>query len=223
MIRLYKILTGLLAFVFIVVLGYFIGYPLLPKIIDLKNSIYDFSPYEIGFQSSMGLFMELTEPKYDNSDFTNTVEFVPENVEIANLEKMNTTIEIPSISVKGEIVDGQSQEEMLRGFWHHPLSDVPGKRGNVVIFGHRFDKVPPNPQTFFNLDKIDVGDLIKIRQDDRDLEYKVIKVYETEKDNQQIFSNMSDYQLTLVTCTPLWTSDRRLVVIAIQTWVSSVI
>lgn len=221
--KIYRIITGLLFVVFVGLVGFFIVYPSIPSIIEYKNKVENISPYNLGFQVTTQIFVELTKPEYLEEETSSTVEYVPEDVETAGLEKKSTKVEIPSISVKGTVVDGNSQENMLRGFWHHPLSGVPGGRGNVVIFGHRFDKIPPNPETFFNLDKVDVGDKIYVKQSDREYEYTVVKMYETEKNDQDIFKNFTDYQLTLVTCTPLWSSDRRLVLIAVQDWVSTVI
>lgn len=221
--KIYKILTGLAITAFVVLVGFFIVYPSIPKIIEIKNSILDLSPYDKGFQATTQLFVEITKPEYLEEEVSETVEYVPEDVEVADLEGNDTKLEIPTISVVGNIVDGVSQNNMFRGFWHHPLSSEPGDRGNIVIFGHRFDKIPPNPQTFFNLDKVDVGDKLLIKQKSKEYEYTVVRVFETEKNDQDIFKNLSDYQLTLVTCTPLWSSDRRLVVIAVQDWVSNVI
>jgi len=221
--KLYKILTGLITLVFVSAVGFFIVYPLIPKYIEVRNEIGDVLPYEIGFQSTMQFLVKLTEPAYEEDDEENTVEYVPDNIEVANLEQKNTTLSIPTISVNGKVVDGQSQYSMFRGFWHHPLSSEPGQRGSTVIFGHRFDKLPPSSLTFFNLDKVDAGDKVFVSQNGRKFEYTVVKVYETEKNDARIFSNITDYQLTLVTCTPLWTSEKRLVVIAVQDWVSSVI
>jgi sortase A len=221
--KIYKIFTGLLVIIFVGVVGFFIVYPSIPKIVEIKNVLMDLSPYNIGFQVTTQIFVELTEPEYLEEDTNSTIEFVPENIEVADLESKNTKVEIPAISVKGSVVDGISQERMLDGFWHHPVSSTPGSRGNIVIFGHRFDKIPPSPETFFNLDKVEVGDKIYIKQADREYEYTVVKTYETEKNDQDIFKNFTDYQLTLVTCAPLWSSERRLVVVAVQDWVSSVI
>ncbi len=131
---------------------------------------------------------------------------------IAEVERYNTEIEIISAEIKGRVVDGEDANAMERGFWFYPLSAAPGKQGNTVIIGHRFLHIPPRRDTFFNLDKVKVGDKIKIKQEENTYTYTVINTREVEKNNSSILANTSDYRITLITCTPLWTSEKRLVI-----------
>lgn len=73
--------------------------------------------------------------------------------------------------------------------------------------------MPPNTNTFFNLDKARVGDKIVINQKDGSYRYTVTEKKVVEKNDRSVLLNTNDYRLTLITCTPLWTSDQRLVVI----------
>lgn len=131
-----------------------------------------------------------------------------------NMEKFETKLEIPSVAIKGDIVDGPSALEMDRGFWHYPLSSQPGHRGNTVIIAHRFLHLPPRTDTFFSLDKVQVGDKIEISQKDGKYRYTVLQTKVVEKTDTSVLEQTGDYRLTLITCTPLWTADQRLVVVA---------
>ena len=143
-------------------------------------------------------------------DLTLTLKPLEEKI----LEDTNTYIEIPSIAVEGIVVQGTSSREMDRGFWHFPTSKFPGEKGNVVVIGHRFEYVPPAKNTFYNLDKISIGDEIIVRDDNDSFTYIVTNTEVVEKNDISILKDTSDYRLTLITCTPLWTSEKRLVVTA---------
>ncbi len=234
---LFKIVTGLFCLLFLGGVMYFLVFPLLPNFQNIKSYIERYSPYNLGYQVTVQFFVRVAPPvefvakptNDENSgnseaqELSKSIEAVSKGTQIAGLEKRKTTLRISSISVYGKIVDGLSQDSMLRGFWHYPSSQVPGSRGNVVIIGHRFDKLPPDTRTFYNLDKIKIGDKIKITQVDGSYDYTVVKVFEVAKTDRSVLNDTGDYRLTLITCTPLWTSHRRLIVIAIQDRVSNVI
>lgn len=210
---------------------YFFVYPLLPNIQQVKMKIARYDPYLLGYTATTQLFTSLVPPVYDLDSLEKmaggtirTIEYVdPERVTISNLEEKGTMLELPAVNIKGKVVDGVSQEAMMRGFWHYPLSSVPGKRGNTVLIGHRFQKLPPNTDTFFNLDSVRVGDAIIVSQGDEDWSYTVVSVTIHEKDDSAVLASSGEYRLTLITCTPLWTAQKRLVVTAVQDRVDSVI
>jgi len=129
------------------------------------------------------------------------------------LEEFNTKIFVNSIEVEGHIYEGLNPNTMNKGFWHFPTSDLPGQKGNTVIIGHRYAKLPPNKDTFFNLDKVKVGDRIEVKQLDQSYTYIVTDTKIVEKNDVSVLQNYSDYRITLITCSPLWSSDQRLVVI----------
>ncbi len=130
------------------------------------------------------------------------------------LEDLNTFLYIDSIDVEGNISEGISSDDMNRGFWHFPTSVYPGEKGNSIIIGHRFQYIPPARNTFYNLDKVEIGDEIVIKNDIDTFTYVVTKIEVVEKNDVSILQQSSDYRLTLVTCTPLWTSKQRLVITA---------
>ncbi|MEA3357305.1 MAG: sortase [Patescibacteria group bacterium] len=226
----YKTTTGLLLILFGLLIIGFLLFPVLPELIVFRSYILRFSPYNIGYNSTIQLLVKVLQPAYDlgndeidSQNDAQTIEKVEPGTKTADLEIQGTILDINSVNINGKVVDDLSAEAMFRGFWHYPLSAVPGKRGNTVIFGHRFDKLPPSTETFFNLDKILVGDGILISQNNSEFTYTVVKIKIVEKDDVAILKNKGDYRLTLITCTPLWTSEKRLAIIAIQDRVASVI
>lgn len=130
------------------------------------------------------------------------------------LEETHANLSIDTTNISGKISEGTTSQAMMEGFWHFPISAFPGKKGNVVVIGHRFQYLPPAKNTFFNLDKVKVGDSIKITQDDGSYTYIVTTIQIVEPNDVSILQKTDDYRLTLITCTPLWTSEQRLVITA---------
>lgn len=130
------------------------------------------------------------------------------------LEETNTLISIQNLNIEGPILQGESPLRMDDGFWHFPTSSLPGERGNVVIIGHRFMYLPPNKNTFFNLEDSKIGDEIEISSDIGAYTYIVVETRVIEPNELSVLEETDDYRLTLITCTPLWTSEKRLVIIA---------
>lgn len=129
------------------------------------------------------------------------------------LESLNTKLVINSIEVEGHVYEGIESRTMNKGFWHFPASNLPGQKGNTVIIGHRYAKLPPNKDTFFNLDKVKIGDRIEVIQSDNHFTYIVTDTRVVEKNDVSVLQNYSDYRITLITCSPLWTSKQRLVIV----------
>jgi sortase A len=129
------------------------------------------------------------------------------------LEELGTKLYIDSIDVEGNVFQGKDSNSMDKGFWHFPTSAYPGQRGNAVIIAHRYLNIPPAKDTFFNLDKVRKGDSIDVKQNGNEYTYIVSDVRIVEKNDISVLQDTTDHQITLITCTPLWTSHQRLVVI----------
>ncbi len=129
-------------------------------------------------------------------------------------DQHKTVLEIPSLEIKGPIVSGVDESTMLKGFWHYPNGANLTRGGNLVFVGHRFLKLPPAKDTFFNLDKIKKGAKIYLKNDLGTWEYTVISKRIVDINSVQVLLNTKDDRLTLITCHPVWTSKERLVVIA---------
>ena len=121
---------------------------------------------------------------------------------------------IDNINIEGKVLQGESSLTMDKGFWHFPISAFPGEKGNMVTIGHRFMNLPPNRDSFFNLDQTKIGEKIVISHQEGVYTYIVVDKKEVEPNDLSVVQETEDYRLTLITCTPLWTSQKRLVIIA---------
>ena len=130
------------------------------------------------------------------------------------MEELNTTLLIDNINIEGKVLQGKSSLTMDEGLWHFPISAFPGEKGNMVIIGHRFMNLPPDRDTFFNLDQTKIGEKIVISHKEGEYTYIVVEKKEVQPNDISVIQKTEDYRLTLITCTPLWTSEKRLVIIA---------
>ncbi len=120
---------------------------------------------------------------------------------------------IQKIGVKVPIVEGENESALNRGAWHIPGTAYPDNGGNTVISAHRFQFLPPNNKTFYLLDKLDLNDKIVIFWRGVKREYNVSKIFEVDNDDLSVHENTDNEQITLYTCTPLFSTARRLVII----------
>jgi LPXTG-site transpeptidase (sortase) family protein len=186
-----KIFTAIFALLFLVSAAGLL-YPLLP---------------EISYR--------LNPPKADKIVYalSHSSDFVP--IPEAKFPDTNRLV-IPKIGVDSEILEGETILVLnhQEGVWHEPKAINPTEDGNMVLAGHRLQYMPPNTTTFYNLDKIAEGDKIVIYWQQKDYIYEVKSKYEVTPDQVEIKDSHKDipHELTLYTCTPLYTSERRLVV-----------
>ena len=213
------IVTIILILMILTPLGYFLIYPNYNKLIGpIKRFNIQRSAEEITFQ----IITELVPTKDEvlgvaiQSSGGQSIEesLNPQTVlDRKILEELNTKIIINSIDVEGLVYEGTDAHTMNKGFWHFPPSSFPGQKGNMVVIGHRYAKLPPNKDTFFNLDKVKVGDKIEVIQNNNQFTYIVTETKVVEKNDISVLQDYSDYRITLITCSPLWTSKQRLVIV----------
>ena len=216
----FKILiTVILIILVLIPLGYFVIYPNYNKVIGpIKRFDMQRSAQELTFQ----LLTELAPTRdkvlgvaIESPNHTSIEESVAKDTVLERkiLEELNTKILINSIEVEGNVYEGLDSHTMNKGFWHFPASSFPGQQGNMVIIGHRYLKLPPNKDTFFNLDKVKIGDRIEVVQNDNTYTYIVTENKVVEKNDISVLADYSDWRITLITCSPLWTSKQRLVIV----------
>jgi len=213
------LLTIILVGLVLLPLGYFIIYPNYDKVIEpIKRFDIHRSAQEITFQMLRSLVPSKDEI-LSTQDLTSESQSIEESIgtdfvlERKILEEKDTNLIVDSINVAGKVYEGIDSNIMDTGFWHFPTSQLPGQKGNVVIIGHRYAKLPPNKDTFFSLDQVQVGDKIKVLQSDNEYTYMVTETKVVEKNDVSILQDFSDYRITLITCTPLWTNHQRLVIV----------
>ncbi len=122
---------------------------------------------------------------------------------------------IPKIGVDAEILEGNSEDVMLieEGVWREPFGTDPSQLGNMILAGHRFQYLPPNTKTLYNLDQIVVGDKFLVYWEGKDYAYVVHSVFEVYPHQTEIRdASEIPNEITIYTCTPIFTSEKRLVV-----------
>lgn len=129
---------------------------------------------------------------------------------------------IPSLNVESPIVfmDDVSEEllqnSLKNGVGHYPDTAMPGKQGNIFIFGHSsyywWDNSAYN-SIFANLENIKIGENIFVYSGGNLYIYRVSNTKIIEANDLSVLEQGGkEYKLTLMTCTPLGTNLRRFVV-----------
>jgi len=119
---------------------------------------------------------------------------------------------IPKIKFNQEILEGSDASVLNNGVWRRPNTSQPDIGGNTVIVGHRFFQNQRGD--FYHLDKLAVGDQIIVDWDKARYTYQVNAIKVVEPSAVAVEADTPVPQLTLYTCTPLWTASQRLVITA---------
>ena len=120
-------------------------------------------------------------------------------------------ITIPKIDINFYYVACVGKDELNRGVGHFPKSVVPGQLGNAALAGHRTSHKAP----FGDLDELEPGDVIKIETILGGAYSYVVtgsEVVDPSDYHVVTDSDPTKATLTLITCTPKYTSKQRLVV-----------
>lgn len=132
---------------------------------------------------------------------------------VANDIPQDNRIRIPKLLVDESILQGNSINVIDKGgTWLRPHSVEPSVKGNTVIVGHRFTYSNPEKSSFYNLDKLAIGDEIAVFWEHKRYVYEVFNTYVTNPKDVSVEAMSPESELTLYTCTPLWTARDRLVV-----------
>jgi LPXTG-site transpeptidase (sortase) family protein len=215
-------------------------YFLRPYLANAKQKVLDFDLYKLTYNSTFEILNKLSplaEPissdesfssgeEATNPDYLAEISFAKtqdkqkkfeknEFEEKSSLESLHTKLRITSVNIEGRVFDGGNESILSKGFWFIPISAKPGEKGNTVILGHRFLKLPPAKDTFFYLDRVNLGDRIEIEQRGEFYSYTVVQKKVITPFEREVIYPTSDYRLTLITCTPLWESTHRLVITAV--------
>lgn len=115
------------------------------------------------------------------------------------------------------VLEEQIQDTLLKGVVHYPGTALPGSQGNSLLTGHSsnvfWEKSEFNT-VFALLPKIQVGDEIEITQNQTVYRYVVTEKKEVSPKDVSVFRQTEESTLTLVTCTPVGTTLKRLIVTA---------
>jgi len=159
----------------------------------------------------------INPPKDGLAEIPGIPEVVPEEKEaeenIASLSEIEGNILIiPKIGVRIPIVEGTTESTLNKGAWRLPETSTPDKGSNTVIAGHRWKYRPPSEKTFYLLDKLEAGDMFKIIWQGKEYDYKVIGIAVVLPTDVWVLNPTQKPIVTLITCTPLFSTEKRLVV-----------
>ncbi|MFH0834511.1 MAG: class D sortase [Patescibacteria group bacterium] len=114
-------------------------------------------------------------------------------------------------------IESQIQDALKNGVVNFPGTALPGERGNAFITGHSsyYPLLPGRYKDIFALlPEIKIGDEIEVWQNEKKFTYRVSNKKEVSPHDVDVLENTDDSRLTLMTCTPVGTALRRLIVTA---------
>jgi sortase A len=124
--------------------------------------------------------------------------------------KVLAKIQIPKINVDWYVVEGVQLTDLNQGPGHYPGTPLPGEIGNAAIAGHRTTHGAP----FYRVNELVPGDRIKIttRTGKRYIYVVDQKPLIVAPTDYYVVANTPDAELTLTSCHPRYSADRRIVI-----------
>jgi LPXTG-site transpeptidase (sortase) family protein len=119
---------------------------------------------------------------------------------------------IDRLDMRQTINSGKTMSELRKGPWLIPKTSTPDRSSNTVIAGHRFTYA--GPAVFYFLDKVQLHDSIVIDWQHKEYTYRVATIKIVPPSDLSVQNPTKSSQLTLYTCTPLWTAKNRLIITA---------
>ena len=109
------------------------------------------------------------------------------------------------------IVEGIGVENLKEGPGHYPKTPYPGQAGNAAIAGHRTTYGAP----FYRLDELKPGDdlYVATRASPKPWHYQVVSTHDVPPTDVSVLDPSTENLLTLTTCTPRFTAEKRLIVV----------
>lgn len=140
-------------------------------------------------------------------------------------------IQIEKINLEVPFFTG-GPEELEKGSWHRfPDRGDPEQGGNFILSAHRFTIGTTPAETkkrspFYNLDKLNVGDTLRIFFKGKWYNYTITKKYDVKPNQTEIEAPSETSKLTLYSCSLGGSSDGRIVLEATtkdgpETWQKS--
>lgn len=152
------------------------------------------------------------QPILPGGEDITTEEGQDEEIIIQRPDNQENLLIIPKIGVNIPIVEGTGESALNRGAWRLPETSTPDQGSNTVITGHRWLYRPPSDKTFYLLDKLEVGDSFTIYWNDVKYDYRVSSISIVEPTQVSVLNPTKDPIVTLITCTPLFSTSKRLIV-----------
>ena len=93
-----------------------------------------------------------------------------------------------------------------------PDTSTPDQGGNTAFAAHRYKYRPPSKQTFYLLDKLNVGDSIEVYFKGDLYNYVITSTITVDPEDIAVLNQTDKSTITLVTCAPLFSDKYRLIV-----------
>lgn len=123
-------------------------------------------------------------------------------------------LRIPKIDLEEAVREGSTSSVISSALGHVENTALPGQQGNCAIAGHRnyvFGR-------YFNrLNEMEAGDIVEIETLDGTYTYTVTESFVVEPEEVSVLDQTEGYDLTLITCTPLFVGTHRLIIRAEST------
>lgn len=191
-----KTLVIVLEFLFIFIVAYLIILPVYPEIKYRLNSA------KVGDSKNV-------------EEVSKEVQKIKNHLPATKFSISQNRVIIPKIGVNAPIVQAEREEEGLsEGAWLVPVGSTPDKGGNTVITGHRFKYLPPSNLTFYLVHKLEEDDIFSIIWEDKDYLYKVREIDIVDPWESWPHEPSSESILTMYTCHPIYSTEKRLVVVS---------
>lgn len=139
------------------------------------------------------------------------------------VERISQNVPIVRVSTEKLIqkdwgaLEKEIQEALQGGVVHYPGTLWPGDKGNVVLTGHS-SYFPWDPGRFKDvfalLTQINIGDKVIVYHDQKAYTYQVYDKQIVTPDYVEVLAPTDEERLTLITCYPVGTNQKRLVVFA---------
>lgn len=142
---------------------------------------------------------------------------------IPKLGKSVPIVEMSIENIQGENwneLEKDIQEGLREGIVHYPGTAKPGQYGNVFLTGHS-SYYPWDPgkfkDVFATLGQLEVGDRYYVYYNQKQFAYEVTDKKEVQPNNVDVLQQPADKRVsTLMTCTPVGTTLRRLIITSKQ-------
>lgn len=142
---------------------------------------------------------------------------------IPKLGKSVPLVDMTTEHIEGENwvdLEDQIQNGLQEGVVHYPGTAKPGQYGNVFITGHS-SYYPWDPGQFKDvfalLGQLDIGDEFIVYYSQIQYTYRIYDKFEVQPSNVEVLAQPKDKkEATLMTCTPVGTALRRLIIKAEQ-------
>jgi LPXTG-site transpeptidase (sortase) family protein len=166
--------------------------------------------------------MAKEEPQVLGVSYTNEVldELTPQSQKQAPpqaADKKINRIIIPRMGVDTTILEGDTETMLWQGVVRMDIGSKPEQGGNTIITAHRYLHTPGSAganKSFYNIHMLETGDTITVEWGGSTYVYAVDAVKVVDPTAVEILHNSKEPKLTLFSCTPIFTSEKRHVVTA---------